>query len=47
MSISIKYKSYVSPEAIPVEFLSDCLICQSPGAGGSEGTGEEDLFGLV
>lgn len=45
MLASTKNKSYVSPDSVSIESLSDSIICQSPGAGGSEGTGEEDLFG--
>ena len=37
-------KEYVSPCLEVTELKFEGLICQSPGGGGSEGTGDEPLF---
>ena len=37
-------KDYVSPNLRVTELKFEGLLCQSPGGGGSEGTGDEPLF---
>ena len=37
-------KEYVSPSVEVTELKFEGFICQSPGGGGSEGTGDEPLF---
>lgn len=37
-------QEYVSPSLEVTELKFEGLICQSPGGGSSEGTGEEPLF---
>ena len=37
-------QEYVSPSLEVTELKFEGLICQSPGGGGSEGTGDEPLF---
>lgn len=37
-------EQYLSPLSEVMELNPESLICQSPGAGGSEGTGDEPLF---
>ena len=36
-------KQYVSPQTDGLEIRYNSVLCQSPGGGGSEGTGSEDL----
>ena len=44
--ITKKRKDYESPEVMQFFIQPSCGICQSPGGGGSEGTGDEDLESL-
>ena len=37
-------QEYVSPSVEVTELKFEGFICQSPGGGGSEGTGDEPLF---
>ena len=37
-------KDYVTPSLVVTELKFEGIICQSPGGGGSEGTGDEPLF---
>ena len=37
-------KEYMSPSLVVTELKFEGFICQSPGGGGSEGTGDEPLF---
>ncbi len=37
-------KDYISPSLEVTELKFEGFICQSPGGGGSEGTGDEPLF---
>lgn len=40
-------QEYMSPSLDVSEFKFEGLICQSPGGGGSEGTGDEPLFAPI
>ena len=40
-------QEYMSPSLDVSEFKLEGLICQSPGGGGSEGTGDEPLYAPI
>ena len=41
---TIKKRGYLPPESITYSIYSERVLCTSPGDGGSEGTGDENLL---
>lgn len=48
---TIKKRGYLPPDSITYSIHSERVLCTSPGDGGSEGTGDEnllpDIFGNI